>query len=184
MRLKIDCKGISYTITVVLMLALTISIAGAAIVMMNKQWRANSQIFQLDLSESRILVNSNSGHGQITLLIKNTGTTMAKVWQFSIGTDGNDLIVLINTALQPPLPTIFLSDTTGGTFSPSNSKVMLLGGEMIVVSGQSALITFPSTGTWNGASYFTAGKQYLVLAYPSTGEHVVSQSIVAESFGG
>jgi hypothetical protein len=178
MKLRIDCKAFTYNVSVVLMVALAISITGLAVGMMTKQWRAQSQIFQLDLAESRILVNQNSGHGKITLVIKNIGTTTAKVWKFSIGTDSDDLIVYFNN------PIVFLSDNTGGTISISSSKVVLQGGELIVASGQSASITFPNSGTWDGKSYFTAGKQYLILAYPSTGEHVVSQPLVVESFGG
>lgn len=178
MKLKLDRKAVSYNISVVLMVALAISITGLAVGMMTKYWRAQSQIFQLDLTESRILVNKNTGHGKIALVLKNTGTTTARIWKISIQTDSEELIAFFNA------PQVFLSDNTDGTFAPSSPKVMLEGGELIIVSGQSASLSFPNTGTWDANSYFTAGKQYLVLAYPSTGGHVVSLPLVAESFGG
>ncbi len=181
MKLWLNRKAFTYNVSVVMMVALTISITSLALGIMTKQWRAQSQIFQLDLAESRILVNQNTGHGKITLVAKNVGTTTVKIWKFSIGTEGSDLIVFFNSA---NTPNAFLSDNTGGTFNASNLKSVLQGGEITITSGGSCLITFPSSGTWNAASYFTAGKQYLVLAYPSTGEHVTSQPIVVESWGG
>ncbi len=160
------------------MVALSISVTGLVVGLLARQWSTQSQTFQLDLAESRILVNQNNGHGKVVLVVKNTGLTMTRVGKLSIGTDSNNLIVSFLAT------NVLLSDNTGGTFAPSNSKVVLQGGEMVIVSAQSASITFPASGTWTAASYFTVGKRYLILAYPATGGYVASQPIVAESWSG
>lgn len=177
--MRINRKAVSYNVSVVLMIALAISVSGAAVAMMNKHWHAQSQIFQLDLSESRILVNKNTGHGRMVLVIKNTGTTTARIWKIAIQANSEEVVAYFNA------PNVFLSDNTLGVFAPSSPKVVLEAGELIIASGQSVSLTFPpNSGTWDVTSYFAAGQQYITLVYPSSGGHVVSHPLIAESFGG
>lgn len=178
--MRFNRKAVSYNVSVVLMVALAISVSGAAVAIMNKHWHAQSQIFQLDLSESRMLVNEKATpkRGKMVLVIKNTGTTTAKIYKITIQTDGGEVVAYFNA------PNVFLDDNTLGVFAPSSSKVMLEGGELIIASGQSASLTFPNDGTWDVSSYFTAGRQYITLVHPSVGGHIVSHLLIAESFGG
>lgn len=169
-------RAVSQVIAALLLTTLAISVAALAVVLMQKQWKVGSERFSLDMSESRIVVNSKTGQGSITIVIKNTGTTTAKLEMIKIGE--NVLQVwFLGTA------TLIYGDASpiSGVMKGSISKVQVTEEGLIIPSGQSATVKFDSVSNLKG--YLSVGEQYNGFVVPTTGGQVVTFKILVEPTG-
>ena len=171
-------KAVSYSIGVVLMVALAISVIALAIATSQKWWRGQSQFSQMDTSDSRVYMDQN-GNCKLTIAVRNSGTTVLKIARIAIETKlGSQLWVVFNA----DAPTVQLTDRTPGELVSSNpQRAYIQGQELFVESGQTASLTFPSSGEWDGSKYFEIGKRYMCTVY--AGGEVTLFSISVEATG-
>jgi len=169
-------RAISNITAVLLLTTLAITVAAFGIMYMQKQWQVGSERFNLDMSESRIVVNTKTGSGSISLVINNTGTTTAQLELTKIGQNILQVWFLGSA-------TLIYGDATPitGSMKGSTTKVVISQGGLVIPSGQSATIKFNSIGNLKG--YISVGEQYDGVVIPTTGGQAVAFKILVESTG-
>jgi len=169
-------KAVSYSIGVVLMVALAISVIVLAIATSQKWWKGQSQFSQMDTSDSRVYMDQK-GNCKLTIAVRNSGTTVLKIARIAIETKlpGSQLWVVFNA------PTVQLTDGTLGELVSSNpQRAYLQGQELFVESAQTASLNFLISAE-KGSKYFEIGKRYMCTVY--AGGEVTLFSISVEATG-
>ncbi|GEM_PF-1109795 len=155
----IGCKkGISAIIVSLIILAVSLGMAVTYASIMMGWFGGASTIVKIDTTDTKVILNPNSGYTKFQLVIRNLGTATIKVKQVKIDLEGGSGTITFAK------PLTFKLSTDGGDIIPSGeiyvsstSVTVSDDGTLIIPPGQAATLYADIT---DGKTYWSIGKSY------------------------
>jgi hypothetical protein len=162
-------------VQVIILVAISISVATMAVAVMLKYWRTGSQVYSLDCSESRAYMNPDTGRAVVTIVVRNTGTDTAQISHITL--DGLTIKFFGGGAY------LMYGDevvSASSELGPTPQGVEIVGRVLVIKSGGVAILKFEIS---NASPYLTLQKQMTGTVYPYAGGRIVTFKLVVEPTG-
>jgi len=172
LRIRNCRRGISAIMVSLIILAVSLGMAVTYAAMMMGWFGGASAIVRVDTTDTRVILDPNTGYTKFQLVIRNLGTATLKITNIQLDTDSGGAFIVF----EQPMKFHIKKDTTtyiasnGSIYGSSSSVTVTADGVLIIPPGQTATLY---TGISDGRPHWSINKGYRATIFYEGGVMII-----------